>query len=90
MAATGTLGVYCAARGLPLLDHTHTMCFFDDDPAQLGKFLPPFQVAIAGREVLFAKPVDHLVVMSRTFGQRIRDSLRQQGYRGSIFTLDEM
>jgi hypothetical protein len=90
MASTGTLGVYCAARGLPLLDPVQSMRFFDDDPAQQGKFLPPFQVAITGRDDLFAKPVDHLVIMSRTFGQRIRDSLRQQGYRGSIVTLDEM
>ena len=90
MASTGTLGVYCAARGLPLLDPTQRMRFFDDDPAQQGKFLPPFQVAIAGRDNLFAKPVDQLVIMSRTFGQRIRDSLRQQGYPGSIVTLDEM
>lgn len=90
MAATGTLGVYCAARGLPLLDPVQPMRFFDDDPAQQGKFLPPFQVAITGRDDLFAKPVDHLVIMSRTFGQHIRDSLRQQGYRGNIVALDEM
>lgn len=90
MASTGTLGVYCAARGLPLLDPLQSMRFFDDDPAQQGKFLPPFLVAIAGRDELLAKPVDHLVIMSRTFGQRIGDSLRQQGYQGNIVTLDEM
>lgn len=90
MASIGTLGVYCAARGLSLLDPVPHVRFFDDDPAQQGKFLPPFQMPIAGRDDLFAKPVDHLVIMSRTFGQRIRDSLRQQGYRGSIVTLDEM
>lgn len=90
MASSGTLGVYCAARGLPLLDPVQPMRFFDDDPAQQGKFLPPFQVAIAGRDNLFATPVDHLVIMSRTFGPRIRDSLRLQGYAGSIVTLDEM
>lgn len=90
MATTGTLGVYCGARGLPLLDSTQTVRFFDDDPTLQGKFLPPFPAAIAGRDDLFAKPVDHLVIMSRTFGHRIRDSLRQQGYQGSIVTLDEM
>ena len=90
MATTGTLGVYCAARGLPLLDPAQPMRFFDDDPAQQGKFLPPFRWAIAGRDELFAKPVQHLVIMSRTFGQRIRDSLRQQGYQGSIVTLEEI
>lgn len=90
MTSIGTLGVYCAARGLPLLDAAQPVRFFDDDPALQGKFLPPFNVAIAGRDDLFTKPVDHLVIMSRTFGRRIRDSLRQQGYHGSIVTLDEM
>jgi SAM-dependent methyltransferase len=90
IAKTGTLGVYCAARGLALLDPALPMRFFDDDPAQQGKFLPPFQVVIAGRAELLATPVDHLVIMSRTFGRRIRDSLRQQGYQGSIVQLDEL
>jgi hypothetical protein len=90
MAATGTLGIYCAARGLAMLDRTQPMRFFDDDPAQQGKFIPPFQMPITGRQSLLLAPVDHLVIMSRTFGRRIRDSLRQQGYQGSIVTLDEM
>ena len=90
MAAQGTVGVYCAARGLALLDRTQPMRFLDDDPAQQGKFLPPFQTPITGRETLLSTPVDHLVIMSRTFGRRIRESLRQQGYQGSIVTLDEM
>lgn len=90
MATTGTLGIYCAARGLALLDPAQSMRFFDDDPAQQGRFLPPFRGSIASRNSLFATPVDYLVIMSRTFGQRIRDSLRHQGYQGSIVTLDEM
>jgi hypothetical protein len=47
-------------------------------------------VAITGRDALLLKPMDHLVIMSRTFGRRIRDSLRAQGYAGRIVTLDEM
>lgn len=90
LAAQGTVGVYCAARGLALLDRTQPMRFFDDDPAQQGKFLPPFQMPITSRETLLSAPVDHLVIISRTFGRRIRDSLHQQGYQGSIVTLDEM
>jgi SAM-dependent methyltransferase len=90
LATTGSLGIYCPARGLLLLDPAQSMRFFDDDPAKHHKFLPPFQAAIAGRDDLFARPVDHLIIMSRTFGQRIRDSLRQQGYGGSIVTLDEL
>jgi len=90
MAAHGTLGIYCAARGLALLDPEWPMRFFDDDPAQQDKFLPPFKVVIEACNELFAKPVDNLVILSRTFGHRIRDSLRAQGYSGSIITLDEM
>ena len=89
-AAQGTVGVYCAPRALALLDRTQSFRFFDDDPAQQGKFLSPFQTQITGRESLLSAPVDHLVIMSRTFGQRILDNLRQQGFRGSIVSLDEM
>lgn len=90
MAAQGTVGVYCGARGIALLDPAQPMRFFDDDPAQQGKFLPPFPMAISGREALLTVPVDYLIIMSRTFGGRIRHSLRQQGYSGHIVTLDEM
>jgi SAM-dependent methyltransferase len=89
-AAQGTVGVYCAPRALALLDRTQSFRFFDDDPAQQGKFLPPFQIPITGRESLLSAPVDHLVIMSRTFGHHIRDSLQQYGYQGSIVTLDEI
>ena len=90
MTAHGTLGVYCAARGLALLDPEWPVRFFDDDPSQQEKFLPPFKAVIEGRDDLFATPVDNLVILSRTFGHRIRDSLREQGYGGSIITLDEI
>jgi hypothetical protein len=90
MAAHGILGIYCAARGMALLDPEWSMRFFDDDPSQQDKFLPPFKAVIEGRDDLFAAPVDNLVILSRTFGHRIRDSLRAQGYSGSIITLDEM
>lgn len=86
----GSVGVYCAARGLALLDRTECMRFFDDDPLQQGKFLPPFKSVITGRMSLLATPVDNLIVMSRTFGQRICDTLREQEYRGRIVTLNEM
>jgi SAM-dependent methyltransferase len=90
MSSKGVLGLYCGARGLPSLDIEHAVRFFDDDPSQHGKFIPPFQVAIESREQLFMTPVDYLVIMSRTFGHRIRDSLRRQGYQGHIVTLDEV
>lgn len=86
----GTVGIYCAARSLAILDPAWPLRFFDDDPELQGKFLPPFQADIEARDRLIEQPVDHLVVMSRTFGGRIRDSLREYGYRGTILTLDEM
>jgi SAM-dependent methyltransferase len=90
LADQGSLGIYCPARALCVLEPTLRIRFFDDDHAQQGKYLPPFMVAIEGRSDLFASPVDHLAIMSRTFGKRIRDSLRHQGYPGSIVTLDEI
>lgn len=90
MAAHGKLGVYCAARGLALLDRRLEISFFDDDPAQHGKFLPPFGAAILSRDALLSAPVDNLLIMSRTFGRRIKDGLLRQGYGRRIVTLDEM
>jgi SAM-dependent methyltransferase len=90
LASEGSLGVYCAARGLTLLDPKSEMRFFDDDSALHGKFLPPFRSPIASREDLFAAPVNNLVVMSRTFGSRIRESLLRQGYEGKIILLEEL
>jgi hypothetical protein len=90
MAAKGTLGIYCAARGLALLDSEWDIRFFDDDPAQQGKFLPPFKAVIKVRDDLFLDPVSDLVILSRTFGHRIRHSLREQGYRGRVVMLEEI
>lgn len=90
MRSQGTLGVYCAARGFALLDPSWDMRFFDDDPALHGKYLPPFQVPIASRQELEASPVDNLIILSRTFGSRIRGNLVDHGYKGKIITLDEL
>jgi SAM-dependent methyltransferase len=90
IAAHGTLGVYCAARGLALLDRTWPMRFFDDDPALQGKFLPPFSSPIEGLDSLICRPVDTVVVMSRTFGDRIRNKLKASGYKGKILNVDEL
>lgn len=89
LAARGELGVYCAARGLPLLDAGWPMRFFDDDPALHARYLPPFCCPIENRGELMARPVDTVAVLSRTFGTRIRDGLRQTGYRGRVLTWDD-
>jgi SAM-dependent methyltransferase len=88
--SVGTLGLFCAARSLTTLDIFQSLRFFDDDPLHHGKFFPPFQVPIEGRQQLINSPVDQLVIMSRTFGHSIRSSLREQGYQADILTLDEL
>jgi hypothetical protein len=66
------------------------MRFFDDDKAHQGKYLPPFVAPIESRDALLTQPVDTVVVMSRTFGDRIRDSLRASGYGRSVLTIREI
>lgn len=90
IAQVGTLGLYCPGRALAVLDRATPMRFFDDDPAQRGKYLPPFAAPIEGWEALLAFPVDTVVVMSRTFGERIRINLRQRGYDGKVLTVSEL
>lgn len=90
MLSFGDVGIYCAARGLAILDPSMHLRFFDDDDVQQGKYFPPFAVPIDGRKSLLSRPVNTLVVMSRTFGRSIRDSIHKQGYRGRIIVLDEL
>jgi len=90
MTKHGTVGVYCAARGLAVLDRTWPLRFFDDDPTLQGKFLPPFPNPIEGLDSLVSSPVDTVIVMTRTFGNRIRNNLKMSGYKGRVFTLDEL
>ena len=84
LAAEGDIGVFAAGRGINFLDSEWSMRFFDDNPEWTGLYFPPFECPIENRESLFSRPVNHLVILSRTFGQRISHSLREEGYRGQI------
>jgi 2-polyprenyl-3-methyl-5-hydroxy-6-metoxy-1,4-benzoquinol methylase len=81
-AAAGgrTLGIFCPARFINyhalLGSAAGRLRYFDDDPLLHGCYLPPIGVAIESREQLAAEPVDELLVMSWTFGERIAASLR--------------
>lgn len=90
LLAQGTVGVFCPGRGLAILNHRWPLRFFDDDPALHGKFLPPFRHRIESRDALIRNPVQVLVVLSRTFGEKIRSSLREDGYEGEIMTINEL
>jgi SAM-dependent methyltransferase len=90
LLSTGSVGIYCPARALAVLDPQMPARFFDDDQTQQGKYLPPFESPIESRESLLTRPVGTVVVMSRTFGERIRKSLKNSGYSGSVLTVNEL
>lgn len=90
LVGRGTLGIFVPARGFSFLDPSWRLRFFDDDPALHGKFYPPFQWRIESRTDLEKAPVDTLVVLSRTFGHRIREVLVTSGYRGKILSVEEL
>jgi SAM-dependent methyltransferase len=90
MGRTGTLGIYCPARALNIVDPTLSIRFFDDDPSLQGKFLPPFLNPIEDLNSLIENPVDSVIVMSRTFGNRIRDNLKASGYQGNVMTINDL
>ena len=73
-----SIGVYCPARFLNYWRHAGSpkMRFFDDDARFHGRYYPPIPVAVESRASLLDKPVDSLLIMSRTFGPALADSLR--------------
>ena len=81
-ASEKTLGIYCPGRFLNyshlLENDTRGVRFFDDDPDLTGRFLPPMAVPIECQSDLLARPVDSLLIMSRSFGTSIADSLRDR------------
>lgn len=91
-----TLGVYCPARFINyhalLADAAPKIRYFDDDPQLHGRYFPPFDVPIEPRAGLLARPVDALVIMSWTFGEKIAASLRGQPELANtvIHTIDEL
>ena len=86
----GSVGLYCAPRGLCFLNFDENYRFFDDNPNLLGKYYPPFACPIENRVKLMAQPVDNLIILSRTFGNKITQSLRAAGYNGNIIQLEEL
>jgi SAM-dependent methyltransferase len=86
----GSLGIFCPARALYLLNLDIEVRFFEDDLRQIGKYLPPLTQPIEGRKELLENPVDNLIIMSRTFGSRIFESLRNDGYDGKIHLIQDL
>lgn len=78
-AAGTAIGIYCPNRAISLLPPGASgLRFFDDDPDLYRKYYPTFPAAIENRADLAARPVEELWILSRSFGARIRDRLRQE------------
>jgi SAM-dependent methyltransferase len=76
-----SIGVFCPGRIinlLKLIQPGKLPRFFDDDPNIHGKYFPPFDVSVESRAALLADPVDELVIMSRSFGSKLRTELLQE------------
>lgn len=78
--AAGTeIGIYCPNRAISLLaPGAGGLRFFDDDPDLHRRHYPTFPAPVENRADLVARPVRELWVLSRSFGARIRDRLRQE------------
>lgn len=76
-----TVGLYVPGRAINALfvgrapvDHCR---FFDDNALLKGTYFPGLPIAIEDRAALLGRPTDHVVVMSRSFGQQIAGGLAQ-------------
>lgn len=77
-----SIGIFCAARIINLLNLIQPRelpRFFDDDPRLYGKYYPPIGVPVESRTSLLTNPVNELVIMSRSFGSKLRAELLQEG-----------
>lgn len=74
-----SLGIYVPSRFVNAMKvggiSSEGMRFFDDDPALAGTYYPGVPVVVEARESLLRRPVDTLIVMSRTFGAALKGSL---------------
>jgi 2-polyprenyl-3-methyl-5-hydroxy-6-metoxy-1,4-benzoquinol methylase len=73
-----TVGIFGPGRAinfLYLLKPKLDLRFFDDDDYLRGKYFPPFNICVESRETLISNKVDLLLIMSRTFGEDIKDSI---------------
>jgi SAM-dependent methyltransferase len=76
-----SLGVYVPARfvnsmvisGIP----ADAIRFFDDDPGLIGTYYPGIPITIESRADLLRSPPDSILIMSRTFGPKLAEQLKQ-------------
>jgi len=80
MERNRSLGIFCPGRGINILHFIqprNASRFFDDDRLIHGKYYPPFDIPIESRHSLIEQPVDELLIMSSSFGERLKSELCQ-------------
>jgi SAM-dependent methyltransferase len=89
----GSIGFFMPQRAFPYLgtmDQFDGFRFFDNSSAWHRRYLDGLNVPIENQADLVAKPVDHLFIMSLTFGKEVADSLRKELPGLEITTIDEI
>ena len=57
-------------------EEAHDFRFFDDDPGTTGTTFPLFEAIVENRNQLVSAPPAVLLIMSRPFGEKIREELK--------------
>ena len=82
--------IWNPSRGIAYLDPRQEMTFFDDDPDQLEKFLPGFNCPINGFDDFSRSEVGDVIILSRTFAEKISHNLQIINFRGNIHTITSL
>jgi SAM-dependent methyltransferase len=88
-----SIGFFMPQRAFPYLgtmDQFDGFRFFDNSSAWHRRYLDGLDVPIENQGDLVASPVDHLFIMSLTFGKEVADSLRKEAPGLKITTIDEI
>jgi SAM-dependent methyltransferase len=85
-----TVGIYVPGRAVNILATIKEMIplnglrFFDDNNSLHGTFLPGFDMPIESRNDLLNRPTDKVIIMSRTFGNKIAGELRNAQLKSEL------
>jgi hypothetical protein len=77
---------YVTLGGIP----TAGLRFFDDSPMTKGKYFPGIDVAVEDQEGLVARPPSRVLVMSTSFGAKIKTRIAPLVPETRVVTLDEL
>lgn len=88
-----SIGFFMPQRAFPylgMIDWFDGFRVFDNLNMWHGKYLDGIRVPVENQADLIASPVDHIFVMSLTFGKEVSDALRKEIPGIKITTLDEI